>query len=31
MATRRGPTRLVKPRERIVHVVPRGFLPLVRH
>jgi hypothetical protein len=28
---RRTPTRSVKPRERIVHVVPRGFLPLVRH
>jgi len=30
-ATRRAPTRCVKRRERIIHVIPRGFLPLVRH
>jgi hypothetical protein len=30
-AARRAPSRLAKPRERIVHVIPRGFLPLVRH
>ncbi|GIK86568.1 MAG: hypothetical protein BroJett026_20490 [Betaproteobacteria bacterium] len=29
--TRRAAPRLAKPRERIVHVIPRGFLPLVRH
>jgi hypothetical protein len=30
-ATRRAPMRCVKRRERILHVIPRGFLPLVRH
>jgi hypothetical protein len=30
-AARRAPSRNVKPRERIIHIVPRGFLPLVRH
>ena len=30
-ATRRAPMRSVKRRERILHVIPRGFLPLVRH
>jgi hypothetical protein len=29
--TRRATTRTAKPRERVVHVIPRGFLPLVRH
>ena len=28
---RRALSRTAKPRERIVHVIPRGFLPLVRH
>lgn len=28
---RRALPRSAKPRERIVHVIPRGFLPLVRH
>jgi len=23
--------RVAKPRERVVHLIPRGFLPLVRH
>lgn len=23
--------RLAKPRERVIHAIPRGFLPLVRH
>jgi hypothetical protein len=31
VASRRSPSRSAKPRERIIHVVPRGFLPLVRH
>jgi hypothetical protein len=30
-AARRALPRVAKPRERIVHVIPRGFLPLVRH
>jgi hypothetical protein len=30
-AVRRALPRVAKPRERIVHVIPRGFLPLVRH
>jgi hypothetical protein len=30
-ATRRAPLPSVKRRARIIHAVPRGFLPLVRH
>jgi len=31
VASRRAASRSAKPRERVIHVVPRGFLPLVRH
>jgi hypothetical protein len=30
-ASRRASPRVAKPRARIVHVIPRGFLPLIRH
>jgi len=28
---RRAMPRVAKPRERVIHLIPRGFLPLVRH